>query len=233
MVRPIQIISRFNGPPGTGNGGYSAGMIAGAIGTGVNVRLARPVPLDQDLAITASAEQRWEVHAGSALIATAQATQVDVEVPPAPSWVEAFGVAKHFTGFSQHVYPGCFVCGPERAAGDGLRIFPGSVPGSRLFAAPWQPDASLSDGSGKVRPEFVWASLDCPGYFASLDPKPGLMGELAVHIDEVPRVDEQCVVISWRISGEGRKHRVGTALFGADGRRCAYGVATWIELKTP
>jgi len=232
MTRPIQIASRFNGPPGTGNGGYSAGLIAGAIGTGVNVRLAQPVPLELDLTVTPIAEQRWEVHAGSTLIAMAQATQIEVEVPEAPSWVEAFGVAKHFTGFTQHVYPACFVCGPERAAGDGLRIFPGSVPGGRLFAAPWQPDASLGDGTGKVRPEFVWASLDCPGYFASLDPKPGLMGELAVRIGQLPRVDERCVVTSWRIAGEGRKHRVGTALFGAEGQCLAHGIATWIELKT-
>jgi len=228
----VRVADRFNGPPDSGNGGYTTGLIALAIGEPVGVRLARPVPMNQDLVIASVGEGYWEARAGSEVIATAALQPVEVDVPRPPSWVEAFGVSQHFSGFTQHIYPTCFVCGPARAQGDGLRIFPGSVPGTQLFAAPWQPDASLGDATGKVRPEFVWASLDCPGYFASANPKPALLGELAVRVDQVPRVGEPCVVTSWRIEGEGRKHRVGTALFGADGQRCAVGVATWVELKS-
>lgn len=231
MPATIQIATRFNGPPDSGNGGYSAGMIAGAIGTGVNVRLVQPVPMNQDLGITSPEEGLWEVHAGSRLIATATAHVVQADVPPAPSWVEAFGASQHFAGFSRHVFPTCFVCGPARESGQGLRIFPGSVPGTSLLAAPWRPDRSLADGSGNVRPEFMWAALDCPGYFASLNGQAGLVGELAVHIDRTVRVDEPCVVTAWQMQVAGRKHRTGTALFNADGERCALGVATWIALK--
>lgn len=232
MPGPIQIAARFNGPPDSGNGGYAAGLIAGAIGTKVNVRLARPVPMNRDLAITPCASDRWEVHAGSELIATAATHVAQADVPQPPSWIEAFGASQHFDGFRRHVYPTCFVCGPQREAGQGLRIFPGSVPGTPLLAAPWRPDDSLADGSGNVRPEFIWAALDCPGYFASVGPRPGLLGELSVHIDRTVRIDEPCVVTAWQIQVEGRKHRSGTALFNADGERCAVGVATWIELKS-
>lgn len=231
MPATIQVAARFNGPPDSGNGGYSAGMIAGAIGSQVNVRLAKPVPMNQDLAITSDADDRWEVHAGSELIATATAHVVQADVPQAPSWVEAFGASQHFAGFSKHVFPTCFVCGPAREPGQGLRIFPGSVPGTSLLAAPWRPDRSLADGSGTIRPEFIWAALDCPGYFASLSPRTALLGELSVHVDRTVRIDEPCVVIAWQIQAAGRKHRTGTALFNADGERCALGVATWIELK--
>lgn len=230
--RVIRITERFHGPPDSGNGGYCAGMIADAIGAPVKVRLVLPVPMDQDLSVAALADDRWEVRAGSTLIATATADTASANVPHAPSWVEAFGASQHFSGFSQHVYPTCFVCGPARAQGDGLRIFPGSVPGTGLLAAPWRPDASLADAQGSVvRPEFIWAALDCPGYFASCTPKPALLGELAVQIDRAPRIDEPCIVTAWQISADGRKHRAGTALFNADGERCALGVATWIELK--
>lgn len=228
----VRVVERFNGPPGCGNGGYTTGLIAQAIGEPVGVRLLRPVPMNRDLTIAAVVEDRWEARAGSEVIATATLQTVDIYVPQPPSWVEAFGVSRHFSGFTHHLYPTCFVCGPARAQGDGLRIFPGSVPGTHLFAAPWQPDASLGDAAGKVRPEFVWASLDCPGYFVSASPRPALLGELAVRIERVPRVGERCVVTAWRIEGEGRKHRVGTALFDADGQCCALGVATWIELKS-
>lgn len=233
MSGTIQITTRFNGPPDSGNGGYSAGMIAGAIGTTVNVRLAQPIPMNQDLVVTSPVNDRWEVHAGSELVATATTHVVQADVPQAPSWVEAFGASQHFDGFRQHVFPNCFVCGPQREPGQGLRIFPGSVPGTPLLAAPWRPDRSLADGSGNVRPEFIWAALDCPGYFASVSPRAGLLGELAVQIDRTVRIDEPCVITAWQIQADGRKHRTGTALFNADGERCALGVATWIELKPP
>ncbi len=228
----VRIADRFNGPPDSGNGGYTTGLIALAIGEPVSVRLMQPVPMSQELALAPVGEGRWQARAGSELIATAALQTIEIDVPQPPSWVEACGVSRHFSGFTRHICPTCFVCGPARQHGDGLRIFPGSVPGTHLVAAPWQPDASLGDAQAKVRPEFVWASLDCPGYFASADPRLALLGELAVRIDRVPRVGEPCVITAWRIAGEGRKHRVGTALFGADGQRCALGVATWVELKS-
>lgn len=231
MPATIQIAARFNGPPDSGNGGYCAGMIAGAIGTTVNVRLVQPVPMNRQLEIASSLGDRWDVRAGTELIATAATHVIEAEVPEAPSWIEAFGASRHFAGFSQHAFPTCFVCGPAREPGQGLRIFPGSVPGTPLLAAPWRPDGSLADGSGNVRPEFIWAALDCPGYFASLSPRAALLGELSVHIDRTVRIDEPCVVTAWQMQADGRKHRTGTALFNADGQRCALGVATWIELK--
>src|SRR5262245_58043037 len=85
----IHIASRFNGPPESGNGGYSCGLIARTIGQPVRVRLQQPVPLNQDLVIEPGAAGQWEVHAGSELIATAAIHEVKAEVPQAPSWVEA------------------------------------------------------------------------------------------------------------------------------------------------
>ena len=37
-------------------------------------------------------------------------------------------------GLHDHRYPTCFVCGPERAQGDGLRIFTGPVEDKSLVA---------------------------------------------------------------------------------------------------
>jgi hypothetical protein len=123
------------------------------------------------------------------------------------------------------------VCGPQRAVHDGLRIFAGKLPDSNIVAAPWLPQAQLANDQGKVCREFIWAALDCPGYFASVMPgRTALLGELAVHIDRSVSVDEPCVIIGWQILIEGRKHKVGTALFDAAGEQCAVGVATWVEI---
>lgn len=232
----VIIEPRFNGPPDSGNGGYCAGLIAGAIGEPVRVRLAQPVPLNVAMHVVPNAAGGWDVRADlpapDTLIATAIAHVPQVDVPPAPSFVEALGVSQHFTGFAQHRLPTCFVCGPQRVEGDGLRIFPGLVPGTNVLAAPWQPDSSVVHADGSVRPEFIWAVLDCPGYFASCSPAAALLGELSIDIERRPRLGEACIVTAWPIAAQGRKFTAGTALFDAQGQRCAIGIATWIALKS-
>src|SRR5215510_12726394 len=47
----VTISSRFNGPPSSGNGGYSCGVVASFIGGPAAVSLRRPVPLDRALAL--------------------------------------------------------------------------------------------------------------------------------------------------------------------------------------
>lgn len=227
----FNVAARFNGPPSSGNGGYAAGLIAAEIGETVAVRLHQPIPLERELTIGARAGDRWEVRAGEALIATARQTSVDIEVPDAPPYAAALIASKHYAGFKQHSLPTCFVCGPARKRHDGLCIFAGPIEGVSILAAPWIPDETLDNAEGKVRPEFMWAALDCPGYFASAYPGLALLGEIAVHVDRLVHVDEPCVVVAWSIAKDGRKHRAGTALFDGDGERCALGVATWIELK--
>ena len=49
--RLLVIGRRFCGPPGSGNGGYTCGMLAASAAKPVEVRLMRPPPLDKALAI--------------------------------------------------------------------------------------------------------------------------------------------------------------------------------------
>ena len=229
---PIVVRHRFCGPPNSAHGGYMCGLIAAATGANVRVRLVRPPPLDTEFSLVARPPDEWRVIDGKDTVATAVRTHVKVHVPTAPTYVQAMDTSMHFAGFTKQVFPDCFVCGHHRQRPDGLRIFPGNVPDSLVYAAPWVPSKDLTDESGKVRPEFIWAVLDCPGYYASFtDLRPALLGEFTVHIDRLVHADEACVVIGWPILVEGRKHKVGTALFDEDGERCALGVATWVEAK--
>ena len=82
---------------------------------------------------------------GGTLVAEARKVALELEVPTPPAYAEAQSASKDYLGFKQHPFPRCFVCGPERAVGDGMRIFPGPVPGGRMVAAPWIPYADLSD----------------------------------------------------------------------------------------
>ena len=230
--KPIVVAHRYNGPEQSAHGGYICGLVAAATGANVRVRLFRPPPLDVPMQLTERVPDEWRLTDGKDTIATAVRTTTRVHVPNGPSYVEALAASKHFPGLKHTIFPQCFVCGHERHRGDGLRVFPGPVPNTLLYAAPWTPSRELADDNGKVLPQFIWSVLDCPGYYASFtDLHPALLGEFTVHIDRLVHADEACVVIGWPILVEGRKHKVGTALFDEDGERCAYGVATWVELK--
>ncbi|HLQ12802.1 MAG TPA: hypothetical protein VK130_06100 [Steroidobacteraceae bacterium] len=240
----LTIAPRFCGPPGTANGGYASGMLAQHARQTVRVRLLRPVPLGTPLQVEVRDGGRLEMLHEGGLIASAEPAELALVVPRPPEYLAALEASRRYVGFSDHAFPGCFVCGPERARGDGLRIFAGpwsagpesdtAGAAAPVVAAPWVPSTALGLADGKVRPEFMWAALDCPGYFAArADRVAMLLGEFTAHVDRRVHVDEPCVVIGWRIGVSGRKYEVGTALFDEDGELCARARALWIEPRTP
>lgn len=232
MTEPIVITERFRGPPASGNGGYVAGLLGAHLAGASRVRLHVPPPLDRPLLIEALGDT-IQLKDGDVLVATCTAASLEVDVPPAPSLEEARAAAKHYVGFVHHPFASCFVCGPDRAEGDGLRIFPGAVkPG--LVAAPFEPPPDLVTGeNGLLEPPTVWAALDCTGYFAIVGdhPVPMLLGELAVEI-RAPIDRGPHVAFGWSLGTEGRKSRCGTALASTDGQILAVGLATWLRPKS-
>jgi hypothetical protein len=216
---------RFNGPQGSGNGGYTCGLVAGFLGGTAEVTLRRPPPLGRPLRVE-SRDGRAEVLDGDALVAEAVRTEVDLDVPEPVSLADAEAASRRYPGLERHAFPTCFVCGPERAEGDGLRIFAGRVEGRDVFAAPWTPR--------EARPELVWAALDCPGAIAVGFPERGetVLGRLAARIDRLPAPGEPHVVIAWPLGEDGRKLYAGTALFSAGGEPLARARAVWIAPAT-
>lgn len=219
-MQTLTIDGRFNGPEGSGNGGYTCGLVAGLLGGTVEVTLRRPPPLDRPLDVEREGD-RLLVRDGDALVAEAEPASVELDAPAAPSYGEAERASVRYPGFEEHAFPTCFVCGPAREPGDGLRIFAGPMGDGRV-ASPWTP--------AEVAPELVWAALDCPGAIAVGYPERGetLLGRFAAKIEELPRIGERCVVVGWPLGEEGRKLYAGTALFGEDGRQLASAHATWI-----
>lgn len=234
----IRIAARFRGPPQSGNGGYSAGLLtrhwqlaSGASGA-VEVTLRKPPPLERDLELQLAGE-RALLTDGAELIAEARSATLDVEPPEAPSWERAAALSHHYVGHARHHFPSCFVCGPGREAGDGLRIFPGAERPGEPVAAPWLPDASLADADGNLPSEMVWAALDCAGYFAVAAPDypVALLGRMTAEVLSAVRVGERCVVVGWALGREGRKLTAATAVFGKDGMLYGHARQTWILLE--
>ena len=227
----LVIETRYQGPPQSGNGGYVCGRLAAFLDGPAAVRLREPPPLEVPLSVERTADGAALVHEGRT-IAEARPVELPRQIPAAPTPAQAETAARAYAGFESHWFPSCFVCGPKRKVGDGLRIFAGAVDGADLVASTWTPDASLGDAAGRVRPEFLWAALDCPGGFAFEPPAEGaiLLGELAVALDGEVAVGEPCVVVGWETGHDGRKHHTGTALYDASGACRGMGRAIWLEV---
>lgn len=240
MTAPLIVASRFCGPQDSANGGYFAGCVAARAGRTVTVRILRPPPLDTPLATVELADGTITVMSGTERIGEARPAELVLQPPGAPSYFEAVEASRGYAGFAHHRFPSCFVCGTRRTRGDGMRIFAGPIAERDLVAAPWVPDASLDRGDGKVRPEFMSAALDCPGFYAaSPDDRMMLLGEITVHVDRLVHVGEPCTVIGWALEASGRTSGVhprlraaGTAVYAEDGEVCGLARALWIELKT-
>jgi hypothetical protein len=233
MAETVVIDERFHGPPGSANGGYACAMAARWIEGPSEVTLRVPPPLGRELTVVL-ADGRVSLLDGETVVADARAATVDVEVPAPVSFAEAQSAAERYPWRDEHPYPTCFVCGPQREAGDGLCIFPGPVEGRELHAAPWTPDDSLADETGQVRDEFVWGALDCPsGIVTTLLDDVGLLllGRLAADLKYPVMAHEPHVVAAWVVSRDGRKLNTASAVLSAAGDVLATARAVWIEVS--
>lgn len=241
----LTIEARFAGPPGSGNGGYTAGQLAGFVGghaagggpySPVRVTLRRPPPLGTALQVSVTGGLTCLRH-GDALIAEAEPGELQSGLPPPVSVDAARQAQTSYAGRADHPFPGCFVCGTDRRTGDGLLLTPGLIaPGQT--ACGWRPDASLSASAtghpgDLVAEEFVWAALDCPGGWTSdLDARPLVLGRMTATCDVTARVGEHYVVVGQLLDTQGRKTYTATALYDADSRLLARAEHTWIAIDS-
>src|SRR5215472_16496059 len=239
-MNALTIPSRFCGPSGIGNGGYVCGRIAEYVDGPATVTLRRPAPLDTPMAVEQD-EGSVRVLRDRTLIAEAAPAPDDpaLEITDTLSPAQARAAAGRARYFADPVFPDCFVCGVNRQPGDGLRIFPGPVAGRQLWAAPWTPDPSVADTDGRVRPEVVWAVLDCPSGIAAaeaagLDGDTAiLLGRMTASLTALPVAGDQCLVIAWPGGRDGRKFLAGSALLGSGGQVLAAARAVWLTVRRP
>ena len=217
----MRIPARFNGPPGSANGGYTCGLLAAFLGSEAEVTLRVPPPLERELDVVRT-DGRVELRDGETLVAGAEPVSLEIDVPAPVSLEEAQAASTRYAGFAHHAYPTCFTCGPARE--DGLGIYAGPVTGrDGVVAATWTP-------TEEPAPEVVWSALDCPSGWAVDDfQRVGvLLGRMAARIDRLPAAGEPHVVLGWRVGEEGRKRYAGSALLTVDDEVLARSRSTWI-----
>jgi len=156
----LRIGRRFRGPPGIANGGFASGSLAALLGgtVDVEVSLRRSVPLERPLVVRHDGDVTLLLEDDGWLLAEGRppGAEVELTVPDVPTPEEARAAAGRGAYYGDPLLPDCFVCGPARAPGDGLRIFPGPVSRRSVWAPPWTPDPSVGGPDGRVRDEVVW-----------------------------------------------------------------------------
>jgi hypothetical protein len=108
-----------------------------------------------------------------------------------------------------------------------------------VWAAPWIPDTSVAYADGVVRPEIVWAALDCPSGIAAgeafdLGPEAAIvLGRMTANVAALPQAGDECRLIAWPIARDSRKLTAGSALLGPDDRVLAVATAVWVTIARP
>jgi hypothetical protein len=186
----------------------------------VEVTLRLPPPLDTPLRVERDGEG-VRLLDGDRLVVEARPAELELDLPEPVSFAEASRLSAAQPDDPDHPFPGCFVCGPARAEGDGLRLRAAPVGDGRLVA-PWRPPSD--------DPALVWAALDCPGAFAvnpSFARGLTVLGRLTAHVLERPRAGAECVVVAWPLGGgDERRLHAGTAVFCRE-KPLAYAKAIW------
>jgi hypothetical protein len=228
----LSVPSRFNGPLESGHGGYCSAIIAGFVNAPAEVTLRNPVPLDTPLDVKGEDDGSALVLEAETLIAEASPKPpLELEVPPPVDPEQARLAKARYRGSSDDLFSHCFVCG--RAREDALGVFAGTVEGRDLVASPWIPPPWTADDSGAVAPEFIWAVMDCPTYFAVYpDTRPlSFLGRMTALIDSPVIAGQEHVVISWPLELDGRKRHAGAAVLSAEGDVLAVARALLIEAR--
>jgi hypothetical protein len=223
----VVIDPKYRGPAVSGNGGYTAGLLAEALGGGlagpVQVTLRVPPPLSRQLDIT-SAGELTRLLDGEAVVAEALRVEAFGDSVVAVGIAEATAASTTYGGHRVHPFPGCFSCGPDRAVGDGLRIFPGRLEDPVYVAAPWL-------ALGEISVPIVWAALDCTsGWSVDLEGRPSVLGRMTAVIHEIPRPDHTYVMVGVERKVEGRKAFTASALYDGE-RLLAEARQVWIQIN--
>ncbi|GBF38766.1 hypothetical protein [Leptospira johnsonii] len=232
---------RFCGPPKTGNGGFTAGILVEAVESdAAEIRLLNPTPVETSILMESEKGQRGTIYDSSKKILATLKSIADEEfseykLPVVPDLEEAKKISASYPGFTTHPFPTCFVCGPKREVNDGMRIFVGPAPQQNgfenLMVGHWLPDETLSSQNGFVRDAVIWGALDCPGGFSAVLDEPQLivLSKIRGKIIERPKIGENYTVVSWRLQKMSRAFKVMTGIFKSDSKRLfAIAEALWL-----
>lgn len=228
-MRQITIDKGHQGPFGSANGGYVAGILADAAGGPSSAtRLIRPIPIGKPLVLLADDGRAAISHEDQTLAETVQA-------PPTLSEAEFIPMDVAVTAsdpeFDMGIFADCFVCG--RSGPGSLGVRPKQLDDGR-FVAIWRPASSGVIVDPLVPARYLRAALDCPGGFAAsaASGKLAVTGSLASRIDFLPGANQHLIVVGEAGKAEGRKLHALTTIYTESEEVVATAESVWVALES-
>jgi hypothetical protein len=189
------------------------------------VTLRLPPPLETPLRVERDDGAVRLFDGNDRLVVEARPAELELDLPEPPTFAEASRLSEAQPDDPDHPFPTCFVCGPGRDEGDGLRLRPAAAGDGRVVAS-WKVESD--------DPALVWAALDCPGAFAvnpELARGATVLGRLTARVLSRPKPGQECVVVGWPLGGDDeRRLHAGTVLFHK-GEPLAYAKAIWFLVR--
>jgi hypothetical protein len=245
---------RFNGPPGSANGGIATGALAcpalareaGAKRVErIQARLRSAVVCDRALDVVVSETAgvvAAALHLDGAPLIDGVVTLAEHDASDAPADLDRLARAAiegtsrppFFEETGDHPIAGCFSCGPDNTRG--MRIFPRVVEDG-LTCADWMASDEFDDGDATVSPMIVASALDCSSGICMpiemqrellREDRFFLLGSLDVRFLRGVPVSGDYRVVAQAGARDGRKFFGRSALFDRDGAMYATADATWI-----
>lgn len=224
----ITISRRHQGPFGSANGGFVAGLLGEVIGPFPSrVVLRKPIALDTPLRL-ASFEDRVELEHEGILVASAERDETGI--PPARFVTSEEILDTPASQIDMGMFAACFVCGQDPP--DGLGIRPRRLPDGR-FAAIWKPSTSNHVRGARVPARYLRSALDCPGGFAALTASQTLAvtGSLTSRVDWLPSAQDSLIVVGEATWVDGRKLGASSTIFSQSGKVVATASAVWVAVE--
>jgi len=231
----IRVGQWFQGPTGSGQGGWTAHRLASSIGEPVSVAIRRPIPLETDMAII-KLPDAWHLIDPDdpdepVLIATTADTTF-VDTHPV-SLGDAADARTRFPLHQDHPVPVCFSCGSEP---DSMHVHSGPLADGR-WATDWRVPDWAVDNAGVVDEGALWAAIDCAQawYAGNADGRCHCVTvQLQVEMLVPLIAGETYALVAWQggypREWDGRKRGAGAAAFAKDGTCVARSSSFWISV---
>jgi len=234
---PIHLDPWFQGPTGSGQGGWTAHRMQQQIDPQVTFALRRPIPLATDLFVRA-VDDAWH------LVTADDEPPVMIATEWEPSFAKTTAVSiadatAAATGFpltgDLHPVPECFSCGLEP---DSMQVHSGPL-GDGRWATDWQAPTWAVNADGTFDDAALWAAIDCAAaWYAGCEGgiRRSVTAQYAVEVRQPIQPGETYALVAWAgdydPEWDGRKRGAASAAFDASGACVALARSFWIALES-
>lgn len=232
---------RFEGPPGSGQGGWSSALFAERLPYPATISLRAPIPFDRPLRIEATGDGHRLVDDAQqatgdepTVIMAARRWTPDVPDTAAVSIESARSARDAFATFVvPHPVPDCFSCGTRH---DTMGVHACPLDDGRL-ATDWTVPAWADDESSTTA--ALWAALDCTAaFYVGFVPeiRRVVTVQYAVEVVRPVTAGETLALVAWpgdhEPAWDGRKRGACSVAFDESGAVRARARSFWVSLPS-